>query len=60
MKAQHAGILKNDYKYGDTADDVIKAGTLVIIGTYRGDPAYNHVEVEVIYNTTPEAGEVTN
>lgn len=54
-----AGILKNDYKYGDTADDVIKAGTLVIIGTYRGDPAYNHVEVEVIYNTTPEAGEVT-
>ena len=51
------GVLKNDYKYGDTADDVIEAGTLVIIGTYRGDPAYNYVEVEAVYNTTAEAQE---
>ncbi len=53
------GVLKNDYKYGDDEDSVIKAGTMVIIGTYRGDPAYNHIEVEAVYNTTPEAGEVT-
>ena len=52
-----AGVLKNDYKYGDNADDIIKAGTLVIIGTYRGDPAYNYVEVMATYNTTSEAQE---
>ena len=53
------GILKDDYRYGDDADDVIKAGTLVILGTYRGDPVYNYVSIEAVYNTTAEAGEVT-
>lgn len=52
------GTLKADYRYGDNADDVVKAGTLVVLGTYRGNPAYNYVEVKAIYNTTPEAGEV--
>ena len=53
------GVLAKDYQYGPNSEDVITANTLVIIGTYRGDPAYNYVEVEAIYNTTPEAGEVT-
>lgn len=51
------GVLKDDYHYGDGADDVVKAGTLVILGTYRGDPTYNYVEIEARYNTTAEADE---
>ena len=54
------GVLSEDYRYGDGADEVIKAGTLVILGTYRGDPVYNTVEIEAVYNTTAEAGEVTS
>ncbi|MEJ5966853.1 M60 family metallopeptidase [Flavonifractor porci] len=46
------GILKDAY-------EDIPAGTLVILGTYRGDPVYNYVEIEARYSTTPEAGEVT-
>ncbi len=53
------GVLKENYQYGDGPDEIIKAGTLVILGTYRGDPAYNTVEIEAVYNTTAEAGEVT-
>ena len=51
------GVLKDDYKYGDGQDDVIKKGTLVILGTYRGDPTYNYVSIEAVYNTTSEAAE---
>lgn len=51
------GILADDYHYND--GEVIEAGTLVILGTYRGDPRYNYVEVEAVYNTTAEAGSVT-
>lgn len=51
------GVLKDDYHYGAKADDVIKAGTLVILGTYRGDPAFNYVEIQARYNTTAEADE---
>lgn len=51
------GVLKDDYKYGDQANQVIKAGTLVILGTYRGDPTYNYVSIEAVYNTTSEAAE---
>lgn len=46
------GILKDAYQG-------IPAGTLVILGTYRGNPVYNYVEIQARYNTTPEAGEVT-
>lgn len=44
------GVLKD--AYGE-----IPAGTLVILGTYRGDPAYNYVEIQARYNTTGEAHE---
>lgn len=47
------GILKEAY-YG------IPAGTLVILGTYRGNPVYNTVEIQARYNTTPEAGTVSS
>lgn len=40
-----AGILESDYVYGDGENDVIKAGTLIITGTYRGDPVYNTIRI---------------
>ncbi len=40
------GRLSADYRYGDGADDVIKAGTLIIVGNYRGDPVYNTVKIQ--------------
>lgn len=51
------GVLKDNFQYGDREDEVIPAGTLVILGTYRGDPTYNYVSVEAVYNTTSEADE---
>jgi len=49
--------LAHDYQYGDGSDDIIKKGTLVILGNYRGNPGYNTVEIQAIYNTTAEANE---
>ncbi len=39
------GRLRDDYVYGDGEEDVIAAGTLIITGTYRGDPMYNTVQI---------------
>ena len=54
-----AGRLANDYTYTDEKNktQTIKKGTLVIIGTYRGDPVYNFVEIKGRYDTTGEAQE---
>ena len=41
------GKLAEDYKYGDQAADVIKAGSIVFTGNYKGNPAYN---VVVLYD----------
>lgn len=35
------GRLNGDYRYGDKADDVIPAGSIVFSGSYKGNPAYN-------------------
>ena len=51
------GRLQSEYRYGDGANDVVPAGTLVVLGTYRGDPAYNTAELEVRYSTAAEASE---
>lgn len=42
------GRLRDDYVYdnGDGGQDVIKAGTLIITGTYRGDPLYNTIQID--------------
>ncbi|MDE6788975.1 MAG: M60 family metallopeptidase [Ruminococcus sp.] len=37
------GLLSEDYKYGTDADDVIRKGSLVFTGSYKGNPAYNAV-----------------
>ncbi len=39
------GVLAQDYVYGPEADDVISAGTIVITGSYRGDPRFLTMEV---------------
>ena len=44
------GKLASDYSYSDT--ESIPAGTVVIVGTYRGNPGYNIVQIEGRYNTT--------
>lgn len=47
------GLLRADYTY-DTAGgkETIPAGTLVILGTYRGDPVYNILHVEGRFTAT--------
>ena len=37
------GTLAEDYKYGDKAEDVIPAGSIVFTGKYKGNSAYNVV-----------------
>ena len=53
------GLLAQDYTY-DTMEgtETIPAGTLVILGTYRGDPVYNTLMVEGRFTgvTTGEDG----
>ncbi len=41
------GVLSADYQYGDQPEDVIKKGSLIFTGTYRGNWAYN---VVVLYD----------
>ncbi len=57
-----AGRLAADFSYtdADNKTQIIKEGTLVIIGTYRGDPVYNTVDVEGRYDTTKEAQDDEN
>jgi len=35
------GVLKNDYAYGQSANQKIPAGSIVFTGSYKGNPAYN-------------------
>lgn len=42
------GVLSADYQYGDKPEDVIKKGSLIFTGTYRGNWAYN---VVVLYDS---------
>ena len=54
-----AGVLANDYTYDSkNGPEKIPAGTVVIIGTYRGDPVFNTVELQAHYDLSNE--EVTS
>ena len=46
------GLLAEPYRYGTGAGEVIPAGTLVIAGTYRGDPVYETVRIEGRFSKT--------
>lgn len=52
MDGASVGVLEKDYRYGTGTDDVIKAGTLVVTGTYRGDPKYNTLRIKGDFATT--------
>lgn len=43
------GRLQSDYQWGETTEEVIPAGSLVIVGTYVGDPQYNYVQINGEY-----------
>lgn len=47
------GVLEKDYTYavGEGENETIKAGTIVITGSYRGDPLYNSVRVQAKVQT---------
>lgn len=54
------GILAEDYPYlTATGREVIPAGTLVITGTYRGDPLYQTVKIEGRFTRTAVNGDGT-
>lgn len=56
------GRLKNDYSYdnGEGGKDVIKAGTLVVTGTYRGDPLYNTIQINGKFVTVDDENNTEN
>lgn len=51
------GKLKTDYRYGQGTDDVIKAGSLIVVGNYRGDPMYNAIKMYGTYSLLPGEGD---
>ena len=46
LYAPSMGILKHDYIYGEGEENMIKAGSIVMVGNYRGDPVYNTIQME--------------
>ncbi len=46
------GVLSRDYRYGAEPNQVITAGTLIVTGIYRGDPAYQTVKIEGRFSRT--------
>ena len=58
-EAGAVGRLSADYRYGDGAGDIIPKDTLVIVGTYRGDPKFNIVKVKGLFTKTTDKGEQT-
>ncbi len=46
LEGGFAGVLSKDYQYGDTEEQKISAGTLVIIGNYRGNPVFQKIRIE--------------
>ena len=52
-----AGLLSADYRYGEEEADVIPAGTLVVVGTYRGDPRFCTVKILGQFTRTTAEGE---
>lgn len=51
------GVLSKAYRYGTEAGQVIPAGTLIVTGTYRGDPAYQTVKIEGQFTQTVLTGD---
>lgn len=52
MQGGAVGRLESDYVYGPDPEDQISAGTLVVTGTYRGDPVYNTLRIKGDFTST--------
>ena len=52
-------VLEQDYTYevGDGQTETIKAGTVIVTGSYRGDPLYNSVHVVGKFQTVTPASD---
>lgn len=50
------GILKEDYQYGAGMEEVIKKGSVIVVGNYRGDPIYNAIKLYGTFSSEPEEG----
>ncbi len=60
LEGGSVGILAEDYPYlTSSGSAVIPAGTLVITGTYRGDPLYQTVKIEGRFTRTAVNGDGT-
>lgn len=46
------GVLKEDFVYGIDQDDVIKKGSIIFTGSYRGNPAFNELLLIDEYGNT--------
>ena len=51
------GVLSKEYRYGTEARQVLPAGTLIVTGTYRGDPSCQTVKIEGRFTRTVLTGE---
>ena len=52
------GYLQDDFVYmGADGEEVIPKGTLVVTGSYRGDPVYNVIALKGMYNVKGQFGE---
>ena len=60
LEGGSVGVLAEDYRYlTSSGSAVIPAGTLVITGTYRGDPLYQTVKIEGRFTRTAVNGDGT-
>lgn len=52
ISTESIGYLKQDFVYSTLdGDEVIPAGTLIVTGSYRGDPIYNVISLKGMYST---------
>ncbi len=58
LEGGSVGVLAKEYRYlAASGEEVIPAGTLVIAGTYRGDPLYQTVRIEGRFTRTAVSGD---
>ena len=57
LETGSVGVLSREYRYGTESGQVIPAGTLLVAGTYRGNPVYQTVKIEGLFSRTALTGD---
>ena len=57
LETGSVGVLSEEYRYGTEDGQVIPAGTLIVTGTYRGNPVYQTVKIEGLFSRTILTGD---